>query len=254
MTVKSGEHTAAIDSLESRLGKLQEDLENKVNKLEAFSRRDNLRFFGVSESANETFDVCARRVVDILCEAMPDKEWKPEDIIRAHRIGDKASGTENSKPRPLIAKFARWADKMDVLTKGREALRRKGIAVSADLTTSQSQTLRKYRKDGINAYYKGDKLVVGGPLRGRGRHADQDSGDNNIGDGAVNINTATATYVNNVNNDNTPSVDLDNQSVASDARANRKDTPRGVQTRNQTRTLANSRDKARASSPTQHDK
>nr|KAG5701749.1 hypothetical protein BaRGS_004351 [Batillaria attramentaria] len=65
------------------------------------------------------------KVVDILCEAMPDKEWKPEDIIRAHRIGDKASGTENSKPRPLIAKFARWADKMNVLTKGREALRRK---------------------------------------------------------------------------------------------------------------------------------
>nr|KAG5693369.1 hypothetical protein BaRGS_015656 [Batillaria attramentaria] len=138
---------------------------------------------------------------------MPDKEWKPEDIIRAHRIGDKASGTENSKPRPLIAKFARWADKMDVLSKGREALRRQGIAVSADLTTSQSQTLRKYRNDGINAYYKGDKLVVGGPLRGRGRHADQGSGDNNIGDGAGNNNTATATHV---NNDNTQAVDLGN--------------------------------------------
>nr|KAG5701746.1 hypothetical protein BaRGS_004348 [Batillaria attramentaria] len=163
------------------------------------------------------------KVVDILCEAMPDKEWKPEDIIRAHRIGDKASGTENSKPRPLIAKFARWADKMNVLTKGREALRRKGIAVSADLTTSQSQTLRKYRNDGINAYYKGDKLVVGGPWRGRGRHVDQDSGDNNIGDGAGNNTTATATHV---NNDNTPTVDCGNQSVSSDAHANREDTPR----------------------------
>nr|KAG5701748.1 hypothetical protein BaRGS_004350 [Batillaria attramentaria] len=162
------------------------------------------------------------KVLDILCEAMPDKEWKPEDIIRAHRIGDKASGTENSKPRPLIAKFARWAEKMNLLTKGREALRRKGIAVSADLTTSQSQTLRKYRNDGINAYYKGDKLVVGGPWRGRGRHADQDSGDN-IGDGAGNNTTATATHV---NNDNTPTVDCGNQSVSSDAHANREDTPR----------------------------
>nr|KAG5687901.1 hypothetical protein BaRGS_029898 [Batillaria attramentaria]KAG5699159.1 hypothetical protein BaRGS_014458 [Batillaria attramentaria] len=164
MCHKSCEQMAAIDSLEKRLNQMQEEFDKKVDKLESFSRRDNLKFFGIPETTGETFVICARKIVDVLKNTVPNRDWKTEDIIRAHRVGGKQTG---DKPRPLIAKFTRWSDKMAILTSGRDALRQKGVAVASDLTTSQSRTLKRYREDGINAYYKGDKLVVGGPRRPR---------------------------------------------------------------------------------------
>ena len=172
---KASEQRAAIDNLEDRLNRMQEEFDKKADRLESFSRRDNLKFCGIAESAGETFETCARKMVEVLRETVPNKVWREEDVIRAHRVGKKQPGASD-KPRPLIAKFSRWADKMAILTKGRDALRQKGVAVASDLTTNQARTVRRYRDDGINAYYRGDRLVVGGPLRPR-RSADQ--GDNN---------------------------------------------------------------------------
>nr|KAG5691046.1 hypothetical protein BaRGS_003076 [Batillaria attramentaria] len=115
MCHKSCEQMAAIDSLEKRLNQMQEEFDKKVDKLESCSRRDNLKFFGIPETTGETFVIRARKIVDVLKNTVPNRDWKTEDIIRAHR----------------------------------------------------SRTLKRYREDGINAYYKGDKLVVGGPRRPR---------------------------------------------------------------------------------------
>ena len=65
---------------------------------------------------------------------------------------------------------------MDVLTKGREALKKKGLTVAGDPTTKQQKPIREHRERGLRAYYKGNRLVVTGPLQyhpiNRGSFAD----------------------------------------------------------------------------------
>ena len=78
----------------------------------------------------------------------------------------------------MIVTFAKWSDKMAVLTKGREGLKRKGVRVAGDLTSKQQANIQEQRDRGMHAYYKGNRLVVAGPLqhrpalqRGQHRHS-----------------------------------------------------------------------------------
>ena len=68
---------------------------------------------------------------------------------------------------------------MHVLTNGRDGLKRQGVAVAGDLTTRQQSIIKQYRNDGIQAYYKGNQLVVGGRLQPR----PQNGRNNNAGRG-----------------------------------------------------------------------
>ena len=76
----------------------------------------------------------------------------------------------------MIVKFTGWSDKIDVLTKGREALKKKGLTVAGDPTTKQQKPIREHRERGLRAYFKGNRLVVTGPLHyhpiNRGSFAD----------------------------------------------------------------------------------
>ena len=153
-----------IDCLKEDLEELRERYEEELDKLEQFSRRDNLRFFGIPETPGETFQSCAAKVVQCLQQTVPGKTWTEDDLVRVHRVGKKPSfataAATNSKPRPMIAKFSRWRDKMDVLTKGKVALKAKGVAVAGDLTRRQQATIELHRSKGKRAYYRGNKLVV----------------------------------------------------------------------------------------------
>eukprot|EP00745_Piridium_sociabile_P033175 TRINITY_DN56884_c0_g1_i13.p1 TRINITY_DN56884_c0_g1~~TRINITY_DN56884_c0_g1_i13.p1 ORF type:complete len:332 (+),score=78.11 TRINITY_DN56884_c0_g1_i13:1297-2292(+) len=116
------------------------------------------------ETEDDDYGACADQVLTALQSTVPGKRWKEEDIVHAHRLGEKRTGY-NRRPRPMFVKFSRWRDKMDVLTKGREKLQKKGINVAGDLTSKQQKTVQGYRERGIRAYYKGNQLVVAGPLK-----------------------------------------------------------------------------------------
>ena len=72
-------------------------LEDKIDKLESFSKRDNLKFFNVPESTElENNDSCARKILDLLQTCVPDRAWQLSDIVRAHRLGsDSNSGNSD---------------------------------------------------------------------------------------------------------------------------------------------------------------
>ncbi|XP_025113494.1 uncharacterized protein LOC112575716 [Pomacea canaliculata] len=164
------------ESLEQNTEKLKDHVdqslqvfENKLDKLEGFSRRDNLRFFGIPETGDDSYETCAATIIQLLQETIPGKVWQTTDIVRAHRVGKKivpAGHTRNreNKPRPIIAKFTRWSDKLDILTKAREKLRVKGVTVASDLTERQQSIIKCYRDSGVRAFYRGDRLIVGGTL------------------------------------------------------------------------------------------
>ena len=100
----------------------QTSTDDKVDKLEFFSRRNNVRFFNVYEESDETSEDCVRKVVQLLIRFYSQKVWTRDDVERAHRTGPK-SGDIN-RPRPLIARLHRWRDKISVLQErdGRKAM------------------------------------------------------------------------------------------------------------------------------------
>lgn len=92
------------------------------------------------QTGREHYDACVDIIVDVLnsCRALPGRKWVRRDIVRAHRLGGKRDNT--GKPRPMIAQFAYWGDKMEVLTKERDRLFDMGISVANDLTDNQRET------------------------------------------------------------------------------------------------------------------
>ena len=92
---------------------LCQSTDDKVDKLEFFSRRNNVRVFNVYEEPDETSEDCVRKSVQLLNRLYSQKAWTRDNVERAHRTGPK-SGDIN-RPRPLIARLQRWRDKISVL-------------------------------------------------------------------------------------------------------------------------------------------
>ncbi|XP_076439146.1 uncharacterized protein LOC143278020 [Babylonia areolata] len=135
-------------------------IESEIDKLEEYSRRENLRFFGIPPlGQNENNDTCVSAVVDTLNSVERGvKKWTPDDIVRAHRIGQ----TREGNPRPMIVRFARWRDKMTIITDRdlRNKLTEKGVKVANDLTRAQSSVVAQARREGKKAYFRKGKLVI----------------------------------------------------------------------------------------------
>lgn len=126
-------------------------MDSQVDKIESFSRRNNVRFFNVHEGPQEDNSQCTRMVVQLLNRFFGTKNWTTDDLERAHRLGRKST----NRPRPIIAHFHRWQDKLSIL-KARdcrvEMASTLGIRVSSDLTDRQNHILREERNAGRQAY------------------------------------------------------------------------------------------------------
>ena len=105
---------SATKTLENKIesaGKRVHDIKTKTVDLEDRSRRENLVFFNFPEVPEETPDHCEHYIKDIVSklDILPDGEnlW----IDRAHRLEPKSPECID-KPRPIIAKFAYFKQKM----------------------------------------------------------------------------------------------------------------------------------------------
>ena len=108
----------------SKKGDRMDNIEKNIDRLEAYSRRENTRIFGIPEDENETPLSIKENLLSYFRIASPDKEWSTRDIVRAQRIGS-TTDAEND-PRPIIVHFLHWDDRMS-LYHGRESLRLGGI-------------------------------------------------------------------------------------------------------------------------------
>ena len=96
--------TTTVISLEIRVL----ETEKKNEQLEAQSRRENLKFHGINEDENETWDQSETKIRDYLVTEL-ELDGANIKIERAHRLPSK------SKPRPIIVKFSHFKDKDEVL-------------------------------------------------------------------------------------------------------------------------------------------
>lgn len=140
-------------------------LEDRLNEMERYHRRWNLRLYGLPEQEGE--DV-KQRVIDI-CKAVIQN---PEEDIRSqvdvcHRIGRR----ENGKTRPVITRFTSRSTKEKVwkCAKNSEFLKTKKFKFGEDLTTKDKETRTKLwpqieeaRKQGRKAFFVGAKAIIDG--------------------------------------------------------------------------------------------
>ena len=100
-----------------------------VNNLEQYSRKNNIRIFGVkdnnrSEDARKTEEL----VIDI-CRNKLGLDILPGDIQAAHRIGKFVNGAD----RAIIVQFVSKKAKMDIISK-RRLLKGHRVSISEDLS------------------------------------------------------------------------------------------------------------------------
>ncbi|KAK7506239.1 hypothetical protein BaRGS_00002351 [Batillaria attramentaria] len=75
------DHSTSISDMNKTLISIQESVDDRIEKLEEISRRDNLRFFGVSET--DTYDACTTAMV-VLTETF--STTFPEHLFPLHDV------------------------------------------------------------------------------------------------------------------------------------------------------------------------
>ncbi|KAJ8001023.1 hypothetical protein DPEC_G00186500 [Dallia pectoralis] len=159
-TVRSGK----MDSQLSLLVAENKRLWDKVDELDAYKRRWNLRISGVLEEERENVKMI---ILDIFRQVSPGlADVLQSSIDVAHRLGPKLGYT---RPRTIIVQFLSrshrdriWAD-----ARRSEVLKQKKIRISKDLTQRTKEArnklwplVEKARKEG--AGFRGPNAVVDG--------------------------------------------------------------------------------------------
>jgi hypothetical protein len=95
-------HEQAIGEVSDKQDRLYEtvaNLEAEVDRLEGFSRRNNIKFFGIPEANSGKEDDCAQAVLNVLSTYIPQEKWGAETIERAHRLGHFVPNKPNPRPK-----------------------------------------------------------------------------------------------------------------------------------------------------------
>nr|XP_047141376.1 uncharacterized protein LOC124816291 [Hydra vulgaris] len=95
---------------ESNIENGTNNIKEKIAELEDRSRRNNLRFIGIKDKANETWEESEQKIKDFLNTKLNIQEKILID--RVHRVGK-----ENGKNRSIIVRFQNYKDKALVLNK-----------------------------------------------------------------------------------------------------------------------------------------
>ena len=134
-------------------------LDNSVNQLEQYSRRNCIRIFGIEEKQGENTD-------QLICEVAKTMkiDLQANDIDRSHRVGKKPEKNEVKKPnekekyRGIIVKLCSYRVRQRLIL-NRRKLNGSGISIHEDLTVKTLQLL--------NVAQKHDKVKSAWTLDGR---------------------------------------------------------------------------------------
>lgn len=108
-----------------------------VDSLEQYTRRNNLRLFGIPENTEENTDTV---VVSVLNSRLK-MTLRLVDIERTHRVGKVQKG-ETKRPRAIIIKFCSYRIRHKVF-QAKKLLKGTGIVLKEDLTTLRATLLSK---------------------------------------------------------------------------------------------------------------
>ena len=124
-----------------------ESLEKKYLYLEAYSRRENLKFAGISKAQGEGQDDTRGILVSFLSNQLGFTHPEEIEFQRIHRIGKKGE-----HPRLIIALFLRYACRERVM-KSAFKLKKTDFKIFEDLPKEPISLRKKY----LPAFYKAKK-------------------------------------------------------------------------------------------------
>lgn len=129
-----------VTSLTGKLRVLEDRLIDRTDDLEQHQRRNNLRIFGIQETANEDTDA----IVAKLCRDKLRVELPAHSICRSHRVGrqPEPSADGRRRHRPIIVRFVSYQDRR-VVYGAKKNLKATGITIKEDLTARRVEVLRK---------------------------------------------------------------------------------------------------------------
>ena len=146
---KVGENFTIINNTTPKVIKLQgklEQVEERLEFLEAFSRRSNLRVFGIPEGS-ETHTGPVAFMSKLLRDLSGTEVFQTEpELERAHRVGHRQ---EDKGPRAIIMKFLRYQDKtrFEKWAKGKDLqFSGRRVRFVQDLTRSQAMSRAAYKE------------------------------------------------------------------------------------------------------------
>lgn len=120
------------------------DINKKLDDLEQYSRRNNLRFFGIPESNNED---TAQLITQLLSTKL-NISIKIEDIERTYRVGQIKQGNI----RAILVKFVSYNIKAEVYKK-KNNLKGTRITIREDITAERMKILNlvlgKYERKNV---------------------------------------------------------------------------------------------------------
>lgn len=125
-----------LSQLEEKVSFLEDEyylLKNKLIDMEQYSRRNNVRIFGISEQKNEE---SLPMVIQFFQEKL-NLNYQPADFVTCHRIGENRDGK-----RPLFIKFTHHQKKTDVM-QARKKLKGSKITLVEDLTKERYELYKK---------------------------------------------------------------------------------------------------------------
>lgn len=149
-----------VDELESKINELEKmatkwaqaeeqlaEHAEKLNKLERFSRRNNIRVIGFPQNKDEDcLDLCKQMLKDKF--GLHDAK-----LERAHRDGPKTPG----RPQHLLFKLNCYQDKVTILRQQRQVLADTPYFCTEDLTRQDLQEKRRWSLEVSKAYKEGHK-------------------------------------------------------------------------------------------------
>ena len=141
-------------------------------KLEAYTRRENIKIFNLNETEGETpreTEYLVRNMMEeklgIIREDMNEIRFE-----RVHRLPTRHNRQTRTKPRPIIAKFSFYQDKEYVMSKVKN-LKGTGIGISHDypkeidvIHEKLYPALKRAKQEKQSAFFKVDKLIINGQV------------------------------------------------------------------------------------------
>ena len=112
----------------------------ELDRLQQYSRRDNIRVYGIDETADECTNTIIVKLANDMGVEIPEQE-----LSVSHRLGRKTG-----KPRPIIAKFVRRDTKTKMMRSKKELRGMSGyrnVFLNDELTTLRSKLVYELKRD-----------------------------------------------------------------------------------------------------------
>ena len=147
-----------------------EELERRVVKQECFNRRNNIKFFGISDNEQESPEDTEAVLRNFLHKETKLSKKYLDDVKfeRVHRIPTRVREEKiNQHPRPIIAKVSFFKDKQQIKSHIKHLPRGKRFGVADDFPNEVDEirkelypVLKQAKRDHKTAFFNVEKLII----------------------------------------------------------------------------------------------